>query len=526
MTKKMLAIFTGQRILLTLCVIVLYGILFIIYYARFTSFIFFDEYATIIAGHLLAGGRTLYSEQFFNHQMLPVYLSSALQLILKPESLYQLILYHRIFIFLVSVCAGVLLIYKLRWVGLGIVILYEFGKYYLFGYLFLAEGIIVYINIGLFYLVWKKAQGNTLSFLDLLLAALGTWFVVFSREPYTMLALCMYGYLFLKRQIDKKYLYSLGIFVFLSVITLITIPLRDYIYEVVYVNYKTVISYQVKNNQEAGLGLFSMFFYPLYIFMKGELNFFRIFLMGLSAIFITALGYYVYVTKKYLHAVIILILLGLANIRMVQPGTIHYSAFYSLQWYALFVTAILLQIHSIGRINLRLMWSLSIFTAIVFGFLLFHKESYVFQKVDREQLFSEQYNAFYITGQVINTLAGKDDTLFVEFSDSLLFWEADIAPAFPSVVYYPVMHDIPDYQRQRTHMFISKPPVFYYTNCNEGQYMFNDLPEEIRYSYAPFRVNDAPTCFYVRKERAKHFTDEQLKRIGQYNVTLSPSALD
>ncbi len=521
--KKYLTI---KSLVIALAVAGLYSALFVLYYSQFTSFIFFDEVANIVAGHFFIQGKLLYSEQFFNHQMLPVYLSSLIQLATQPDSLYQVIMYHRIFVFLVSAIAGVFLILRLRWVGVGVIIVYELIKYYFFGYLFLAEGIIVYIHIFLFYLGWKKLLHKTISTTDLILASLGTWFVVWSREPYVPLAIVMFVFLLIEKKLSKKQLYSFGVFLILSLITFITVPIQEYLYQVVYVNYETVFSYQLESNAQSNLGLFSMFFYPVFVFFSGESNFLRIFLIGISGVFLLSLSYFFYRTKNWKLIIYILIILGVANVRMVQPGTMYYSAFYQIQWIGIFLIAIFLLIREIFKLNKKLSVGLILVITGFVGYTAVQSDSYITRSVDRNALFAFQYDKYLVTGKTVDLLASPGDTLHVDFSESLLYWQSKTPPAFEYQVYYPVMHDIDKYRKQRLSMFENNPPTFYYFNCFEAKSLFNSLPERVRFEYAPIQFTDQSSCLYILKSRARQLNQQQLEEIQQYGYRLDPSAIE
>jgi hypothetical protein len=520
--KKLL---TNRNIALWIVFLGVYSVLLFLYYRQFTSFIFFDEVANIVAGKLLLQGKQLYSEQFFNHQMLIVYLSSLIQFITKPDSLYQVIMYHRLFVFAVSFVAGIFLVSKLKWYGLGILVIYEFTKYYLFGYLFLAEGLIVYIHMFLFYLGWKKLSQDTISPLEIWIATFGAWFVVWSREPYIPLILGLYLTVLFNKNIKKIPRIPVLVFIILSAVVLISVPLQEYFYQVIYVNYKTVFSDQISANSDKNLGIFSLFFYPIFSFFSGTQTFFRLFLILVSSVFLISFGYYVYNTKKWIVGVYVFVILALANVRMVQPGTIYYSAFYQIQWMGLILVATGLFIQQIMSLNKKLAFVLIGVLGIAIGYAIIQPDSYVVRRIDRAQLFASQYDKYYVTANTVDTLANQGDTLHVDFSESLLYWESNTPAKFKYHVYYPVMGDIEEYKQQRLDMFINDPPTFYYRDCLEAKNLFYELDEKIRYKYAPIQYVDQVNCLYVLKDVAKRFSPEKLEDIKANGYRLDPSSL-
>src|SRR5689334_16123709 len=113
-------------------------------YGRIGAFGCGDECINYTAGHFLLQGKRLYSEIFFNRQPFMAYLSTWVQWIARPSTLYKLVLVHRICIALYSLTMGGLLIWRFRWAGLLFLTLYEGTKFYLYGYQFIAEALVVY----------------------------------------------------------------------------------------------------------------------------------------------------------------------------------------------------------------------------------------------------------------------------------------------------------------------------------------------------------------------------------------------
>ena len=153
---------------------------FIIYYKESVSFHFIDEYNNILAGYFLLKGKTLYSQIFFQHQPLMAYISYTLQKILHPNTLYKLVLYHRLFIVFAAFIFDLLLVFRFRIIGFGFTVIFELTKYYLFGGTFLAESLVVYPLIYLLGLVWEVLLKQKISNVDIWLVAVfsrGSWFL-------------------------------------------------------------------------------------------------------------------------------------------------------------------------------------------------------------------------------------------------------------------------------------------------------------------------------------------------------------
>src|SRR5690348_14239624 len=69
-----------------------------VYYQHAVAFNFIDEFNNYMAGYFLLQGKHLYTQIFFQHNPLMAYLSFLIQYILRPTTLYQLVLDHRMFI--------------------------------------------------------------------------------------------------------------------------------------------------------------------------------------------------------------------------------------------------------------------------------------------------------------------------------------------------------------------------------------------------------------------------------------------
>src|SRR5438874_979090 len=104
-----------------------------LYYDRVGTFSFGDEYNNFVAGYFMLKGRILFSQIFFNHQILMAYVSFAIQKIFHPHTLYKLVLYHRLFVIFFSLIFDALLLLRFKYKALGVVVFYEIVKYYLFG---------------------------------------------------------------------------------------------------------------------------------------------------------------------------------------------------------------------------------------------------------------------------------------------------------------------------------------------------------------------------------------------------------
>src|SRR5258706_10332658 len=250
-----------------------------LYYDRVGSFSFGDEYNNFIAGYFMIKGRALFSQIFFNHQVLMAYISFAIQKVFHPTTLYKLVLYHRLFIIFFSAIFNIFIVIRFKLKALGFVIFYESLKYYLFGNLFLAEAVIVYPFVYLFFLLFEKVEKKVLSPRDIILSGICTWFIIFMREPFIPLAIFFYIFILFEKKIKRITIISFALFIILSLITLLSVSMKDFFYQVILFNLLHKIPSQTQESS-----LFQIIFYPFAIFFGGKWNFFRTNIVGLDAI--------------------------------------------------------------------------------------------------------------------------------------------------------------------------------------------------------------------------------------------------
>src|SRR3989344_6361880 len=260
------------------------------YLMHFSAFGCFDECFNYVAGHYILKGRNLYSEIFFNHQMLMAYLSWFIQKILKPDSIYYLVLEHRMFVFFFGLIMSVLIALRFRLAGVGFAFLFESTKFYFMGSLFLAESVLVYPLVYLFGLVWQKINGKKLTVLDYLASALFSWFILFLREPMFFVVVFLYFLINFDKSIHKAKVFSLVLFLILSLLTISLTSFADYVYQVVFVNASSVFPSEVKSYENGLSMLFKSFFYQILILIDGKWTFIREIMIGIDIIFLVSMA--------------------------------------------------------------------------------------------------------------------------------------------------------------------------------------------------------------------------------------------
>lgn len=505
---------------------------FKMYYQRLGAFGCFDQCTDYVAAYFMLKGRTLYSEIFRNHQMLMTYLSYVIQAILHPATTYQLVLYHRLFVFLFSLVMDLWLIFRFRKKGIAFVLFYETTKYYLFGHLFLPEGLIVYLLAYLLGLSWQKMEKNKLSFFDFLTAGVFTWLVIFLRETCIPMAILLYASLFWGKKLTRAKILSLSLFGLLSLLTLLSVPWPDYFFSLVTVN-QGFVSQATQSTGLQGIGWFKIFLYPLSLLFGGQWNHFRLILVGLDLIFLISGGLLAITLKKYRSVGFVILILGLASLRWVEPGTIFYSAFHLLPWYSLFLMAIFLFLDTISKkkkwfpLRNRVVLGLM----ILFGYTILSPQSFLWEEVDSHEEFTVNYAHPFVYGNVVKTLASKEDKLFLELWYDLIYWQSGLDSSYKYSLYTPAVANFPKYQQARTEMFQKYPPDFYYSACSSDliyqQSNYENtaplLPKERVNDYVRLFLNDQPTCLFVKKTKLDQITSGQWNTVKKFGFHLPQS---
>lgn len=500
--------------LFLLCVTIIY-----LHYIHFSSFGFTDAYNSYARAYFLDKGRLLYSGIFSHHHMLMVYFSFVIQKLTNPESLYQLVLYHRIIIGICSVLFSLLIAWRFKWTGLIFVVVYELSKYYLFGNLFLAESLVTYLLVYIFGIAWNKFHNKPITKLDLIFVTLFAWLIVFLREPFIPLTGFLVLYIYAEKSFIKLKGVLSAIFVVASILILSTVKWEDYFFNMFTLNFSGYIQDEISNHGIGGIGLLKIFFYPIYIFISGQNNEFRLILLLLSSAFLISLGILI-IKKKYILALLIVICLGLANIRFREPGSIFYSGFHMLPWYALYIFIILLIAQQIITLK-NFIWYKYFMGLFMIGTVvvsILPPSSTIYRGVNIQEEFNTNYGGFYVNGEVIKILSDADDHLFVDDWDTLIYWQSGLDSSYDYAMFFPVMTSVERFSKKREEMFKNNPPEFYYTDCND---VTSDsyIPEYRLNDYTPLYFNNEKTCLYVLNDKLKDISQskwEQVQALGFY----------
>lgn len=508
--------YTQVKILLRILSILIillafYFLLYKIYIPRVNAFGCFDDCFNFTAGFFINEGKILYKEIFFNHQMLPAFLSSFIQNTTTPLNIFELVLRHRQFVLLFGFLFNFLLFLRFGKRIIPFIFIFELTKFYVFGDRFLAENLVMYPLVYNFNLLWEKFSKRKMFNFDYLLAGIFTWFVIFMREPFIPLAIFLFGLVLYGRNYIKIKLATILIFAGLSFFTLFKVPLSDYYFNVFTIN---------RENFGGEINLIKLpesFFYPIYLFISSEKNIFRLILLSLSSIFIFLVLNFT-LEKKYKLIVLIFLVLGLANIRSVLPGRIFYDAFHMVPWYGLFISATFILLFEFKK------FFFPFFSILILSFLIFIPNSFLTEKADPHKELIVNYGNFLDTGNAIRTLSSSSDTLFLDGFDELIYWDTKLLSQYKYSWYTSLMPNYKIYSQARLEMFENSLPVFYYGSCKQS--LSRILPEKYLPQYQRLYKYNSPSCIFLTKEKISKVSDAQWDKLkNEFNYELKREIL-
>lgn len=484
------------------------------YMLRVNAFGCFDDCFNIIGGYWITQGKVIYADFFFNHHPGMAVISAGIQLITNPINMYELILRHRQFVFLFGFLMYMGLISRFRWPVVGFMLLYETTKFYLFGDRFLAEGIIVYPLIYLTGLLMYQWQQKQLFLWDYVIAACCTWFVLFMREPYNPLVLCMFLLLIWGKVRERNTQWGIGIFGILTVVTVMLLPFNDFLFNVFTIN-SQVFRGEI---QQAGIGsIVQAFFYPFSVYTGGVWNVFRISLVGVTTVFLfTMVATLIY--RRNVQIILVLLVLGLANLRFTPPGYLFYEAFHMLPWYGILLFSTWMLVAGLRK---RVQIIVLMVLLGLYGYFIASPDTFLRDKLNPHEEFMMQYSAYASYGEAVRLLSRNGDTLFVDGFDELIHWQAKLPSPYRYNWYTSVMPHLPVYAKARDAMFTKNPPTFYYGSCPGNKTSYQLLPETVKNSYQQLTIFEKPSCLYINKNKLPAITEEQWQRVKELGYEMS-----
>ena len=515
-----------SSVIRTLFFFVLYQVVFvgISYFLlkRVGAFGCFDDCFNFGAGDFILQGKQLYSQIFFNHQPFMAYISAAIQYITEPTTLFELVKYHRIAALVFANICGSFLIVRFGLPMVISLIVFESTKFYLFGDRFLAEGFIVYPMMYLMMLIGQALLKKRIYFWEYMLAAVCSWFIFWMREPFmpwapiVLVILFVLGY---KEKESKKYIgIGTGIFLLLHVLTILFLPMREYIFNVITMNVEQEVGVQLWNIQT----VLQIGFYPVFVIAKGLGTIFQNVLLVLSVIFCGLVASELLWKKRFRLVGVVLVILALANIRVVPVGAMYYDAFHLIPWYGIFILSIGLLINDIEKQKIKNSYKVIVGISVVWiaAITFFSPHSYINETVDTQVEFTTGYGSYFVKGEVIKMLAQTGDTMFVEMWEDPIYFVAGVPTAYRYSWYTSIMPKFTLYQEARNEMFANYPPTFYVGACRGGDIMSFALSGVDAKNYVQLLNSGKPSCVYIQKTVTSRITKEISDRMSAYGYSL------
>lgn len=483
------------------------------------SFHFVDEEDNIVLGKYLLNNEKLYLNLFSHHQPLTYIFSAGVQKVTQPNSLYLLIKRHREAIIVWSVIWGTFLVLRFGLPLLLTFLIYEPLKIFLLGHLFLAESLVVY---PLIYLIsWIFLTKNKFSKLEipLLMFCLSLSFLLLSP---IWPALLLLGFI-IWRKIRKEKLGRLGWLglsggiILPAILAINFISISDYFYNAFYINFKYYIP--VTSKEPWFLTTIKAFTSPLIAVTNFQNNNATLQIARILSIILIINLILLWKKGKSQLVLLMVLVLGLTNIRFIPPGQQEYSGFHILPW---FISLILLTVisTSVYKDAKNIFLKMPLFILIIALFLVIAKQSSqsLFKKHDQNLDFYVNYSRQTDAGEAVKIMKSTEDTLFVVPDEWLIYWQADIAHASKMVNYYAWMADVPQIKNPLQEMFKKNPPAFFY--CDRCQFGYFGL-EEFFSKYQKIKQDGKDTSLMVLKEKSGHLTKEQIQKLSFYRFTLN-----
>lgn len=481
---------------------------------RISAFGCTDECFNIVAGYFITNGKTPYLDFFFNHQPIPAYLSAVIQAVTHPINIPDLFLKHHQFVIVYGFIFSLLLILRFGFVSLVFIVIFEVFKPYYFGDKFYGESFTVYPLVYLTGLVWLRLKNAPVLQRDILFATVCTWFILFTREPMTIAALFAYAVILFYTPQKKYNLRYAVLFIMLCSGTLLFFPLQEYIFNIFTVNKDNALGSELQNR---GLSLYlKAFFYPLLPYITGPMSHMRIFLIGLSTVFLASGGLLLKKTAQYQAAFILMLFLGLTNPRPELPGNLFYVMFHMVNYFGVFIFVTGLLLKELAITYRKTTAILTLILCIFFLGTVLSPQSYVRDHNDPHTDFMVNLGHYLQWGEVIKLLADSDDTLFVDGWDELLYWQTGLKQAYPYLWYVSAMPKYEKYSNARFRMFQQNPPEFYVGSCKTDYAPFYSLPEESTALYARLSEAGKPSCIYVLNTKVQTISAPQWQKAKEW----------
>ena len=495
MNKKKLFLFLGLGMILFF--------VFRLSDQRALSFHFVDEEDHIVSADYMNRGYKLYKDLSLNHQPLVYLGSSWLQKITKPNSVFLLIKSHRLAMFGYAAIWSILLTWRFGLIGLLFVSIFEWLKFYLFGNLWLMESMAVYPAVYLLAVflqsqlksVWpEKKEAVFLGFCSFL--------IFFNLVPLWPWLGLIWLILLIKNR--KQFLWQVLGGLIPTIILFILISPIDWFRETVF--YNVVYAMPQLSTVKTSSDWLKIVFFPFLSFATKNSFQAQVIQWLTTGWLITLIILVVKKQKKAWWLLGTYLLMILANLRVLSPGSVFYEGFHLLPWLGLLLISFLIHLKQVKKpiiLVIFSIWGLSL--------LINHNMPYFWQ-TDSMSEYHINYSRFDDLNFAVKTLSNSNDRLAVLTSESLVYWQTEVKPATRQVVYYSWEQDVPDLKDDYSKVFKGdNPPEFIYGGQETG------LVED---KYIPLLKDNQLTELFIRKDKLKNISQSQIDRLFLRSFTL------
>jgi len=459
-----------------------------LYFRHTLNIHFDDEDDNFYVGKLFWENRKIYSTIYFQHQPLTFILSAFIQKIVTPENIFILVKRHREFMLLWSFLWGIILYKRFGKIFIPVIIVYELTKIFLLGNLFLAESLVTYPLLYVVALIFLGKKPLTKK--EIIFAGILIFFIFYNLLPlWPLLGLISLIYIF-KNQSKKTFLIFTAIFFLISCFCFSTTSLPGYWKDTLIGNFLYCVP--TTSDSTGTIAPLKSFFTPLLAIATNQNSNLLPVIKIISLSLIVFLIYFLF-SKKYRRVFGIFLILGLANIRFIEPYQILYGIFHLLPWYALSIFfCFYLGKNILENKNpktIKILTTVLLLTIVGVAF----KQSllFLFPKRDKVVDYQVNFSPYEDLSRIITNLKKPGDSLFVTPDSSLLYWQTGIRPNNRFFYFYPWQYNSPYLQEVLTDLNDKPSRFFYCKDC------LNTPFAKIISSYSPIMKDGKSLELYI-----------------------------
>lgn len=471
-----------------------------------------DEHMAI-AGLMLNHGMRLYTDISSNHQPINYLTSFSVQKATHPANVFMLIRRHRQAVVFFSFIGGLLMVFRFGSKGLLFVVMMEIVKYSLLGNEFLAESLVIYPFAYTLGSQLELAVNQKVIREDFLLGFLAS-LITFTLLPLVPATALLLGYRYLVAKAGSWKLGLLG-FITLTLAIFIWINPQDYFRETVINNvlYAMPRLSQIKTPTN----WMKLWAYPfLSLLQPMEWLTLWISLITVGWIGLT-IGFLIKADKKGLGLMLVLFLIwGVVNARVIKPGVAIYGGFHLLPWLAMGMVVVIFLL--VDLLHKKYLWAkvaLLFLMCATFG-LMVHPKSPVMAEIDPATENYVQYTPTQQVSEIITALANDTSQLLVFPDEAIIHWQTNLQPADRQVTHYEWQYFAPEQQEAYQRAITQNLPdfiVYDEDNSSYGKSITALLGQEYT------QVFRSPNL-YIRQDYATRMSQEQLQILNSLTLEL------